>query len=110
LLHKYLRRAITREDLRWTSSSEGGNFVASVEVPPLSIPAVKGQSSSTKKAAEQSAAKEAVQRLLARGDILTEKPPKPPQAKNASPRAQEDVVPTAQAITLAVCAMATNHG
>lgn len=84
LLHKYLRRAITREDLRWTSSSEGGNFVASVEVPPLSIPAVKGQSSSTKKAAEQSAAKEAVQRLLARGDILTEKPPKPPQAKNAS--------------------------
>lgn len=88
LLHKYLRRAITREDLRWTSSSEGGNFVASVEVPPLSIPALKGQSCSTKKAAEQSAAKEAVQRLLARGDILTEKPPKPPQAKNVGAQAQ----------------------
>lgn len=81
LLHKYLRRAITREDLRWSSTSEGGSFVASVEIPPLSIPALQGQACSTKKAAEQSAAKEAVQRLLARGDILTEKPPKPPQAK-----------------------------
>eukprot|EP00930_Biecheleria_cincta_P084779 TRINITY_DN74212_c0_g1_i1.p1 TRINITY_DN74212_c0_g1~~TRINITY_DN74212_c0_g1_i1.p1 ORF type:complete len:650 (+),score=121.26 TRINITY_DN74212_c0_g1_i1:75-1952(+) len=81
LLHKYLRRAITREDLRWTCAPEGGNFVASVEIPPLQVQKLFGQGCSTKKAAEQSAAKEAVQRLLARGDILTEKPPKPPQSK-----------------------------
>ncbi|CAE8581908.1 unnamed protein product [Polarella glacialis] len=70
-LHQYLGRNLGVGDLLWSYRSEGGQFIASVEVLAASLPEVEGAACATKKAAEQSAASKAIEQLQMRPDFTS---------------------------------------
>eukprot|EP00930_Biecheleria_cincta_P004726 TRINITY_DN105657_c0_g1_i1.p1 TRINITY_DN105657_c0_g1~~TRINITY_DN105657_c0_g1_i1.p1 ORF type:complete len:655 (-),score=98.66 TRINITY_DN105657_c0_g1_i1:230-2194(-) len=96
LLQKQLGRPLAAGDMIWTHQEEQGCFIAIVEVASLALGRVSGAPCSTKKAAQQSAAKVALQQIssVTAGSFPTPLPQAADQTALTLPKAGASAAPS----------------